>query len=127
METIIQNLDRECAEYGYKISGIEKISEPLIRKSLGVLQEDGLYAFALYLYSRGTSEKKVTQKIEGIILNFLKKLRIISNEQNDLKKAIREEIARDLDKILLSKQVLERALIYALYHVKGGEEREESG
>lgn len=115
----MQNLDKECADYGYEISMVEKDLEALVRKSLNILEEDGLYAFALYLYSRGESEKKKAIKIEEKILEFLKKLKIISDSQNDLRTAIREEIANNLDKLLLSKQILERTLIYALYHIRG--------
>ena len=46
------NLDKLCFEYGTQmyVEGNEK-NENVIQKSLGVLQEDGVFAFYLYLKS----------------------------------------------------------------------------
>jgi len=82
-------LDTKCAEYGNNIANISDNNETIINKSLGVLQEDGVYAFFLYLESRGNKEKKVTSKV-----------------------------TKNLDHLLFTKNMLERTLVYARYHAK---------
>lgn len=108
------NLDLVCAEYGDKIA--KKIgNEVPIMKSLGVLQEDGVYAFFLYCQSKG--EKDIGSECYG----FLKDDRILKtlfNDSNDLLKAVREVFKDKLNQLLFAKELLERTLIYARYHAK---------
>jgi hypothetical protein len=121
------NLDRLCAEYGYKFAeeiketfnSDAKKAESLITKALGVLQEQGLYAFALFCESRGSTEKEGAEKMKEITTELLKdKLGLISN--GDLLEEIRKDdgLASRLDDLLLAIQVLEKSLIYAKYHAK---------
>jgi len=120
------NLDRQCAEYGYRIAvevhqAIGKGAENHITKSLGVLQEDGVYAFFLYQESRGKSEKPGTDQLKALAAELLNKAKIESFAPvSDPLEAIRKEngLAADLDNLLLAKQLLEQALIYARYHAK---------
>lgn len=115
----MENLDRLCAEYGYKFADETKKAETLITKALGVLQEQGLYAFVLFCDSRGGAEKQGADKIKGITAELLKdKLSLIGSE--DLLKEIRREngLASKLDDLMLAVQVLEKFLIYARYHAK---------
>jgi CRISPR/Cas system CMR-associated protein Cmr5 small subunit len=123
----MENLDRLCAEYGHKfadeVSKTEnfdaKKAETLITKALGVLQEQGLYAFALFCVSRGTAERAAAEKLKDIATELLKdKLALISG--NDLLEKIRREdgLASKLDDFMLTIQVLEKSLIYARYHAK---------
>jgi hypothetical protein len=122
----MENLDRLCAEYGYKFAeeiketfnSDAKKAESLITKALGVLQEQGLYAFALFCKSRGSNEEKGAEKMEEITTGLLKELSLISN--GDLLEEIRkdDELASRLDDLLLAIQVLEKSLIYAKYHAK---------
>ena len=96
-----------------------KKAETLITKALGVLQEQGLYAFVLFCESRGSAEKDGAEKIKDITRKLLKdKLNLING--NDLLKAIREEdgLASKLEDLMLAIQVLEKSLIYARYHAK---------
>ena len=75
------NLDQLCAEYGYKFA--EEVSraddfnakkaEVLITKALGVLQEQGLYAFVLFCESRTSAEKSGAEKIEASAKELLRK------------------------------------------------------
>jgi len=123
----MENLDRLCAEYGYKfadeVSKADKFdakkAETLITKALGVLQEQGLYAFVLFCESRGSVEKDGAEKIKHITRELLRdKLNLING--NNLLKAIREEdgLASKLEDLMLAIQVLEKSLIYARYHAK---------
>lgn len=114
----MENLDRLCAEYGYKFA--EGVSdESLLTKALGVLQEQGIYSFVLFCRSRGSAEKPGSEKIEKTTKEILRdKLKLIGN--GDLLEEIRKEngLASKLDDLILTIQVLEKSLIYARYHAK---------
>lgn len=125
-------LDMKCAEYGNKIvSEIENAAkegkkiEVVITKTLGVLQEDGVYAFALYSKSKsgdGNTEKKTAMLIYNKTFELLKadKIGILPERCNDFLLGIRQSLAegKDLDKLFLAKELLERTLVYARYHAK---------
>jgi hypothetical protein len=126
------NLDTLCAQCGYDVVHDEAPTLKLARdkknklentvtKSLGVLQEDGIYAFFLFLdYYRG-------EKGAASIANHAKELLrrqevdLLTSENSDDWEAIRE-LTNDLDDLLLARQLLEQALIYARYHAKALEE-----
>ncbi|MDM7913339.1 MAG: hypothetical protein QUS09_09605 [Methanotrichaceae archaeon] len=118
------NLDQLCAKYGWQIAYevhnvIGKQSENHITKSLGVLQEDGVYAFFLYQESRGSREKEGAEKIKNCAKELLKEANITGfQNSNDPLQAVRDHLANDLDQLLLAKRLLEQALIYARYHAK---------
>lgn len=122
----MENLDRFCADYGYKFAdgikdkfnGDAKKAESLITKALGVLQEQGLYAFGLFCESRGSAEKPGADKLKEIVLDLLKDIKLVKN--SDLLEEMRKEngLASRLDDLMLAIQVLEKSLIYARYHAK---------
>ena len=119
-----KNLDQLCAQFGWKIAdsvhrAIGRNAENHITKSLGVLQEDGVYAFFLYQESRGSREKEGAEKIKNCAKELLKEANITGfQNSNDPLQAVREHLANDLDQLLLAKRLLEQALIYARYHAK---------
>jgi len=127
------NLDYECMKYGQKIiNSIDKSDnkkvkelENNLRKALGVLQEDGVYAMFLWLESK--NEGKNIRKILIRLLNESDiRKHLLTNSSNfpeDFSEFCEKlrEIARDIDKLLFMKKLLERTLIYALYHAKIGE------
>jgi len=119
------NLDQLCAKYGYEMcksinSQLDgSKTENLITKSLGVLQEDGVYAFFLFLRSRGEGEKKGTIKLIDQACILLRSAGIKGfQEPSDPLKAVRDELSNNLDQLLLAKRLLEQTLIYARYHAK---------
>lgn len=125
-------LDMKCAEYGSKIvSEIDNAAkegkkiEAVITKTLGVLQEDGVYAFALYSKSKcgnENTEKRTAMQIYNKTFELLKadKIGILPEICNDFLLGIRQSLAegKDLDKLFLAKELLERTLVYARYHAK---------
>ncbi|MBC7260293.1 MAG: hypothetical protein H5T65_13750 [Chloroflexi bacterium] len=119
-----QNLDQLCAKFGWNIAdevhqAIGKNAENHITKSLGVLQEDGVYAFFLYQASRGQREKPGAGKLRDQARELLKEAGIKGFEHaGEPLAAVREYLASDLDQLLLAKRLLEQALIYARYHAK---------
>ncbi len=118
------NLDQLCAKYGWEIANevqqaIGKNAENHITKSLGVLQGDGVYAFFLYQASRGQREKPGADRLTDQAVAFLKEADIPAFQNvNDPLAAVRDYLANDLDQLLISKRLLEQALIYARYHAK---------
>ncbi len=130
-----KNLDQLCAQYGYEIAKqvhqvLGKNAENHITKSLGVLQEDGVYAFFLYQVSRGEREKQGAEHLKEQATALLKKVEIQPFDAVlDPLEAVRgnkqiKGLADHLDQLLLAKRLLEQALIYARYHVKSLEEEQ---
>jgi hypothetical protein len=140
-----RNLDRLCAHFGYEMcqsasqpfAGKKSDTENLITKSLGVLQEDGVYAFYLYISSQikdeGDKEKSASKAARALAnksIEFLahEDLSLLpQNCGNDYKRAMESirkpgGLADNLDNLLLAKRLLEQALIYARYHAKALEE-----
>ncbi|WP_028458260.1 hypothetical protein [Chloroflexus sp. Y-396-1] len=119
-----QNLDQLCAQFGWKIAdevhgAIGKNAENHITKSLGILQEDGVYAFFLYQASRGQREKPGADRLRDQAKELLKQAGIDGfAKTSDPLAAVRDHLAGDLDQLLLAKRLLEQALIYARYHAK---------
>ncbi len=94
--------------------------ENLITKALGVLQENGVYAALLYLYSR-TTDKSVAESVRARLLSLLSELGLPALERNDARSALKfmtDNICNDLDRLLLVKQLWEQTLIYARYGAK---------
>lgn len=125
------NLDVLCAQYGQIIvqdvapSDAKSKSklENTITKSLGVLQEDGVYAFFLFLdYYRSRSESMGADAIAQRMKDLLRGEEIgllqdrSQNERDDF--AALRSMTGNLKNLLLARQLLEQALIYARYHAK---------
>jgi len=107
-------LDMKCAKWGNKIGS--KMDETLITKSLGVLQEDGVYAF--FLYCQAKDERK---SIGKTAFDFLKEdgvLKSLLGTETDHLKVIRDKFKDNLDALLFAKELLERTLVYTRYHAK---------
>jgi len=90
----------------------EKLAKNLfniITKSLGVLQENGVFAFYVYL----KSEKEKT--IEKETINLLNK--VFDKNMNCKLKDIRE-FTNNINTLLFAKSLIEKTLIYARYQAK---------
>ena len=103
--------------------------ENLATKALGVLQENGVYAVLLYLYSR--SEKREQPLAKSIRIQLLELTRLlklspptgtkespIDAKAEQALKFLTDDICNDLDSLLLVKQLWEQTLIYARYGAK---------
>jgi hypothetical protein len=140
----VQNLDLLCARYGYEIASSTR-DENHITKSLGVLQEDGVYAFFLYQESkREKANGKGSKDAEGLKKESMKpgaaqnagrasdpagelsslcvqmlRDRAISllPTGNDIFEPVRK-LAGNMENLLLAKRLLEQTLIYARHHAK---------
>lgn len=119
------NLDYICMKYGQEISNIHSSNlENNLRKALGVLQEDGVYAMFLWLEDK---DKEIRKKINELLnSDEIKKYFFDNNSADrfpdDFSEFCKElqNVAEDIDKLFFMKKILERTLTYALYHVKVG-------
>ncbi|OPY72513.1 MAG: hypothetical protein A4E62_00835 [Syntrophorhabdus sp. PtaU1.Bin002] len=117
------NLDLECAVRSESLRDLidkkdkkeKKDAANLITKVLGVLQEDGIYAFYLYLRAEG---KQIHDNIE------VESKRLLNTVFPDIAVnsdgcTVAKQIVSDANRTLLAKELLERMLVYARYHAKG--------
>ena len=78
METTL-NMDQLAAEFSQQIVSetlrkqmvVDKLTN-LVTKTLGVLQEQGIYAMMLFLFSRTSDESKITPVIRKELIEMLK-------------------------------------------------------
>ncbi len=119
------NLDYICMEIGQKIS--EDKDKNIFQKALGILQEDGVYAMFLWLENKdGKSIRVMLTKMfnrEGLKKYFLSSTdKFSEGEFVDFCKDL-QKVAVNINKLFFMKKLLERTLIYALYHAKAREEQ----
>ena len=117
------NLDQLAAQYAQKIVADGKAEiENLITITLGVLQEQGVYACMLFLFSRTSkSEKSLAEKTCPHLYNLLKELPVFANSLISDANALQffgNTVCADLDTLLLVKELYEQTLIYARYGAK---------
>ena len=117
----MSNLDAVINKVGYEIveaikgKGKDKIKyKNYIDKVLGVLSNDGVYAYWVYCKANKISDIFI-DKME----NILKTVKEIpqKDNSNDYEKYF-QELSKDLSNLLFLKELLEKALIYARYHAK---------
>ena len=112
----MENLDLRCAELGKQLS--EKAGEKLLTDALAVLEEQGVYAFFLYLKARGGDEgSKVSEECHTFLKTTPKEHPLLANSKDDVFSKL-QKLANDLDSLLLAKDLLRQALVYGRYHAK---------
>lgn len=132
------NLDKLAAERAQAIvqnakQGVPDVKKPvetlerLDTKALGVLQEQGVYALILFLFSRTSDEKKVASIIRNQLYEALKKLPNFKDAdiKDEAQKALEfysKNVLEDLDTLLLVRDLYEQTLIYARYGAKAAGE-----
>lgn len=126
------NLDYICMKHAQTIANSVEMTdskkakelERKLRKALGILKEDGVYAMFLWLEDKAKetvsnltsllNEDDGNIKIYEYLLNNGKRF------ETDFDKFCEnlKIVAQDIDKLLFMKKILERTLIYSLHHVK---------
>jgi len=115
----MQNLDVKCAELAEKLAnGANKERESLLTDGLGVLQEQGLYAFFLFL---GATKKGKAGDVRSACGQFLREQGLLDGNSNDPLPGLRT-LAGQLDDLLFARDLLIQALVYARYHAKARNE-----
>lgn len=131
------NLDQKAAQFAQtvvknakSVSGISKpidTLERLVTKTLGVLQEQGVYAMMLFLYSRTSDEQKIAPAVRAQLFEAVKALPkfaandFVPNNGAKAEAALQfysEHILQDLDTLLLVRDLYEQTLIYARFGAK---------
>jgi hypothetical protein len=111
----MQNLDLECARLGERLGqGASKERENLLTKSLGVLQEQGLYAFFVFLKA---SKRGKPEEVSSECERFLRDQRLLENKSTNLFDALKI-LSDRLDDLLFARELVMQALVYARYHAK---------
>ncbi len=135
------NLDRLAARIAQKIvaeGGDAGKLEILATKTLGVVQENGVYAGLLFLYSRPKAEEDQARAIRDNLLAILgadeittlnlrfpegqskpdRKGQWSTDKWADVAQHVTDHVTVDLDKLLLVKELYEQTLIYVRYGAK---------
>lgn len=128
------NLDYLAAKYAQAIISANKKDanrkpddvDNLVTKALGVLQENGVYACGLYLFSRTQDkEKNIAKSVRSEMVNLLDTLgfgwnRPTKEDPETILTYLSDQVAGDpsLERLLLAKETLEQMLIYARYGAK---------
>ena len=115
------NLDRISAKIGFELAESNKNRtkdfERIVIKALGILIEDGLFAYSIWLEKE--NEKSIIDSSYKLLKDKLKLVKNnYENRKEKLRKAILEEISPSIQKTLLARQLLERMLVYARYRAK---------
>jgi len=128
----MRNLDRLAAQTAQAIvndtNGFGKTQvDNLVTKALGVLQENGVYAATLFLYSRTGPDGKIAPYVRKPLLKLAagevvhQPAPVSMNNAEEVLAWVTDHISGDLDTLLLVKQVWEQTLIYARYGAKARE------
>jgi hypothetical protein len=123
----MRNLDRLAAQTAQTIVkdtlSFEKNQvDNLATKTLGVLQENGVYAAILFLFSRSGPDEEIAPYVRTPLLKLAADEIVHQSEPaNKAEEAldfVTKHISGDLDRLLLVKQVWEQTLIYTRYGAK---------
>ncbi len=118
------NIDSVINEVSYEIA--RKISKNAkyqneVDKALGVLVNDGLYAYYVYVK---TKIKKDSNEKGNIFIDelrpLLKFIKVEENEgqENALNEKCLEKLSKDLNNLLFFRDLVERVLVYVRYYLK---------
>ncbi|WP_103899149.1 hypothetical protein [Petrotoga halophila] len=117
IEADINKMSFEIVESIFKKEGSQRskyINE--IDKALGVLVNDGVYAYYVYVKSKNISD--VFLKLIEDLRNFVDN----TKEEKEWEDYF-QELSKDLNKLLFFRELLEKVLIYARYHAKAKENK----
>ncbi len=118
-QAIENNIEALTSRIAYEIvSEISKSENKtklknLIDKSLGVLANNGVYAYYVYIISQKSNDAT------SLFLDTLKDIfDVVESYDSSNRENYFQVISQDLHKLLFLKQLLEKTLIYARYHAK---------
>jgi hypothetical protein len=113
-----ENMDLACAKAGKTIAERpSKELENLVTSALAVLEEQGIYALFLFLKTRGGSgAENVNEKIHEFLKVTPQQAPLLSD--NDDVFISLQQMAKDLDRLLLARDLVRQTLVYARYHAR---------
>lgn len=109
----LENIDVACAELGTRLASVPGIAEKTINSALTVLREQGPYAMFLYIKA---GEKEVAEHFVRECRQFLQC--VFSKSSPDILEIIKD-LSHDLHDLLFARILLQQALSYPRYHLKG--------
>ena len=112
----MRNRGVKCAERAEKLNeDANSERENLLTDSLGVLEEQGLYAFFLFLK---TAKKGNAKQVSEECAKFLVAQGFLANNGSNKPFDHLKLLAEKLDDLLFARELLMQALVYARYHAK---------
>lgn len=113
-----ENLDLACARAGQAIAEEpSKELEKLVTSALAVLEEQGVYALFLFLKTRGgKAAPTIEQKVREFLKTTPQRAPLLSGDGDVF--ALLQSMSEDLDKLLLARDLIRQALVYARYHAR---------
>lgn len=122
----MRNLDLLAAQTAQQIIADTMRFKPaevdnLATKALGVLQENGVYAVMLFLFSRSGKDAQIASPVRQQLLQLAAQELVNQPTPDDEAQAlsfVASKICDNLDTLLLVKQVWEQTLIYIRYGAK---------
>jgi hypothetical protein len=122
-----ENLDLACAKAGKIIAKRpSKELENLVTRALAVLEEQGLYALFLFLEPQTGRNGEMVKGIHDQLFTFLQatpQQTALLSENADVFASL-QQMGKDLDKLLLARDLVWQTLIYARYHARGPQRSE---
>jgi len=113
-----ENLDLACAKVGKTIAERpSKELENIVTSALAVLEEQGIYALFLFLKTRGGSgAENVNEKIYEFLKVTPQQAPLLSDNADVFTSL--QQMATNLDKLLLARDLVRQTLVYARYHAR---------
>lgn len=114
----MENLDLKCAELGARLAHNEGGDEKLLTDALAVLEEQGVYAFFLFLKAkRGTPGETLSDACFDFLKKTPKGMPLLADTGGNVFKAI-QCLNGDLDALLHARDLLRQGIAYGRYHAK---------
>lgn len=107
-----QQLESVICDVGSIIAG--KADKNDIEKALGVLCNDGVYAY--YVFVKSLGKRTFLEDVEGLMR--CTKTQINKKGKKDKYQQYFKELSGDINDLLFFKEMLEQVLTYARYHAK---------
>jgi hypothetical protein len=113
-----ENMDLACAKVGKTIAERpSKELENLVTSALAILEEQGIYAMFLFLKMRGGSgAENVNQKIYEFLKVTPQQAPLLSDNADVFTSF--QQMSKDIDKLLLARDLVRQTLVYARYHAR---------
>lgn len=117
---VFENLDLVCAQAAKTIvdqSSQKKELEKLLTSALAVLEAQGVYAMALFLKAKGSKiGEDLIQKLREFLKNTPQQAPLLSDDADVFTSL--QHMAKDLDKLLLTRDLIRQTLVYARYYAR---------
>jgi hypothetical protein len=117
-----ENLDLTCAKAAQEVARIAKDDNSkkqlyrLLTQALGVLEEQGVYAFFLFLKTRDSLGDRVVNQLREFLRRTPRQEPLFSGSGDCLGEV--QGLAENLDRTLFARDLLRQVLLYAAYHVQ---------